>query len=85
MHRSFYRTPKGAEVDFVVHINRNVFAVECKCSTSPSLQKGFYSAIEDIQPNHSFVVAPVKEGWPMKAGINVVSLKELVDNLECRM
>ena len=82
---SFYRTPKGAEVDFVVHINRNVFAVECKCSTSPSLQKGFYSAIEDIQPNHSFVVAPVKEGWPMKAGINVVSLKELVDNLECRM
>ena len=79
---SFYRTAKGAEVDFVVRLNRKVFAIECKCSTSPSLQKGFYSAIEDIQPDHSFVVAPIKESWPMKPGIDVVSLDGLIENME---
>lgn len=79
---SFYRTAKGAEVDFVVRISRKVFAIECKCSTSPSLQKGFYSAIEDIQPDHSFVVAPVKESWPMKPCIDVVSLDDLIENIE---
>ncbi len=82
---AFYRTAKGAEVDFVVRLDRRVFAVECKCSTSPSLQKGFYSAMEDIRPEHAFVVAPVKEGWPMKPGIDVVSVGELIGNLECRM
>ena len=78
----FYRTSKCAEVDFVVCLNRRIFAVECKCSTSPSLQKGFYSVLEDIQPEYSFIVAPVQEGWPMKPNIEVVSLNELVEKMQ---
>lgn len=76
---TFYRSAKGAEVDFVVRLDRNVFAIECKCSTSPSLQMGFYSALEDIRPDRSFVVAPIAEGWPMKPGVDVVSLVELFE------
>ena len=79
---TFYRTAKGAEVDFVVKLGRRVFAIECKCSTSPSLQKGFYSAVEDIQPDHTFVVAPVKESWPMKPGIDVVTLDDLIEGIK---
>jgi predicted AAA+ superfamily ATPase len=72
-----YRTAAGSEIDFVVRIGRKVFAVECKSSLSPVLSKGNYNAIEDIEPQHSFVVIPGEKCWPMKKGIDAVSLREL--------
>lgn len=73
----YYRTGNGAEMDFVMRKDNRVWAFECKASLSPSLSKGTYYAIEDIAPEHTFVVAPVKKGWPVKRGINVISLDEL--------
>ena len=32
---------------------------------------------EDIAPKQVFVVSPVEKGWPMKQGIDLVSLEEL--------
>ncbi|MFT4203510.1 MAG: ATP-binding protein [Chitinophagaceae bacterium] len=78
---SFYRTAGGTEVDFVVHINNQILAVECKASYSPSLSKGNHIAIEDIQPKHSFVVTPSSDSWAMGKGIDVVSLTELIKKL----
>ena len=76
---NFYRSTGGAEIDFVMKHRGRTFAIECKASQSPKPSKGFYSAIEDIQPEHAFIVAPVKEGWSMKPNINVVNLKEIID------
>lgn len=73
----FYRTSNGAEVDFVMNINNNVFAIECKASYAPVLTKGNYNAFEDVIPKQVFVVSPVEKGWPMKRGIDLVSLEEL--------
>lgn len=73
----FYRTSHGSEVDFVMKINNSVFAIECKSSYSPTLSKGNYNAFEDIAPKRVFVVAPIERGWPMKPGIDLVSLNEL--------
>jgi predicted AAA+ superfamily ATPase len=73
----FYRTSNGAEADFVIKINHRVFAIECKASHAPTLTKGNYNAFKDIAPKHVFVVAPVEKGWPMKQGVDVVSLGEL--------
>jgi predicted AAA+ superfamily ATPase len=73
----YYRSSGGAEIDFVVKTSNAVFAVECKASFSPSLSKGNYSALEDIKPNRTFVVIPAEHGWPLKNGIDVVSLSEL--------
>jgi predicted AAA+ superfamily ATPase len=75
-----YRTSNGAEADFVVNLEGKVYALECKASFDPVLSKGNYLAIEDISPIHSFVVIP-KEGWPLRPGIDVVSLAELRDKL----
>jgi predicted AAA+ superfamily ATPase len=72
-----YRSSNGAEADFVVKLGRRVFAIECKASFSPLLSKGTYTAIEDIAPEHTFVVIPAEKGWPFKRGIDVVSLNEL--------
>ncbi|MCL1814212.1 MAG: ATP-binding protein [Treponema sp.] len=74
---SYYRTSNGAKIDFVVSIGRNIYAIECKASASPVLTKGNYCAIDDIAPKQTLVVIPSKEGWPMKPGIDVVSLGEL--------
>jgi len=77
-----YRTANGAEVDFVIIINGQVFAIECKASFNPVLSKGSFLSFEDIAPKASFVVIPSEKGWPLKPGINVVSLGELRDKLK---
>jgi predicted AAA+ superfamily ATPase len=79
----FYRTTNGAEADFVMKINNTVFAIECKASYSPSLSKGNYNAFEDIAPMHTFVVTPAPKSWSMKKGIDVVSITELKNAIDC--
>ena len=76
-----YRTANGSEADFVIAIDRKVYAIECKATFSPVLTKGNHLAFDDITPAHTFVVVPSPEGWPLKPGIDVVSLKELKEKL----
>jgi predicted AAA+ superfamily ATPase len=73
----FYRTTGGAEIDFVVKLNNKIIAVECKASFTPSLSKGNYVAIEDIAPDHTFIVTPSPDCWQMKKGIDVISITNL--------
>jgi len=77
----FYRTTGGSEMDIVMKYSDKVIAIECKSTLSPSLSKGNYHAIEDIHPIATFIVAPVSAGWPLKPGISVVSLAELIKNV----
>ncbi len=77
----FYRTSAGAEMDFVMEYKNNVFAIECKSSKSPSLTKGAFNAIEDINPSFTYVVAPIETGWQNKEKMMVVSLQELISNI----
>jgi len=79
---NFYRTSNGAEVDFVMTVGNTVFAIECKASLSPTLSKGNYNAFDDISPKKVFIVSPVKNGWSMKEGIEIVSLSEMSSKIE---
>jgi predicted AAA+ superfamily ATPase len=74
-----YRSSNGAEIDFVVTVENEVFAIECKASLSPTLSKGNYSALKDIKPDHTFIVIPTKNGWKISEGIDVVGLDALND------
>lgn len=78
---SFYRTSHGAEVDIIAESGNKRFAIECKASASPKISAGTYTAIRDINPMASLVVAPVKKGWPMQKGITIVSLSECISLL----
>jgi len=78
----FYRTSNGAEIDFVMKIRNKVFAIECKSSFSPTLSKGNYNAIEDVAPVHTFIVSPIKKGWHMKQGIDVISIDEMEEKIK---
>lgn len=78
----FYRTSNGAEIDFVLKKGNRHFAIECKASSSPVLSKGNFIALEDIQPDYTFVVIPDTGGWPMKEKMAVVSLNKLIDGIK---
>lgn len=79
---SFYRTSNGAEVDILLRLSGKLIAIECKSSLSPVLSRGSYTAIGDIAPVHTFVVAPVSQSYPLKPGITVVSLSDLFKGIQ---
>ena len=79
---SFYRTGAGAEIDLVLRRGRRVLAFELKSSTVPSVTKGFWSALEDISPDDAYVVAPVKDAYPIKHGVKVTPLPEIIARLD---
>jgi len=73
----FYRTSNGAEVDFVMRYKNKIFVLECKSTLAPTLSKGNYNAIEDIKPQHTFIVCPITEMWHMKPHITVIGLGDI--------
>lgn len=77
----FYRTAAGAELDLVFELGGERIAVEIKLSNAPSLTKGFYHAIEDVQPTRTYVVVPEVESFMLKVGIRVIGLKEFLNVL----
>ncbi len=78
---SFYRTSHGSEIDFIIESTKGLVAIECKSSTNPSLSRGTYTAIHDVNPKATFVVAPVKSGWPIQQGVEVVNLPEVLSKV----
>jgi predicted AAA+ superfamily ATPase len=78
---AFYRTNYGAEIDLVVSDGDINIAVECKATAAPALSSGNHAALKDINPKAGFVVAPVSTGYPVKEGIEVVSLPELIEQV----
>jgi len=73
----FYRTAAGAEMDVVVQAGRRSLAIEAKFSSAPSVTKGFWHALADLQPTRTVVVAPVQRRYPFRDGVDVAPVWEL--------
>ena len=78
----FYRTTQGSELDFIIEYGNKLVAVECKASVSPTLTKGNYISINDINPNYTFIASPVSKGWQIKSNIYIVSMSELIKRVK---
>lgn len=63
---SFYRTQHGAEVDLILSQGRRRLVIETKASTAPTLTRGFWSALDDLQPDEAWVIAPVEASYPLR-------------------
>ena len=60
----FYRTRSGAEIDLLMtRPNGEKWAVEVKLSASPKVTRGFWTALEDVNADRAFIIAPVGEGY----------------------
>lgn len=69
---SFYRTAAGAELDIVAESGRRRLGFEVKFSATPTLSKGFWSALQDLKLEQTYVIAPIQTGYPLRADVEVV-------------
>lgn len=75
----YYRTPGGAEIDLILEFSpTEIWAIEIKRNSSPSLSKGFYMACEDVKPQKRFVVYGGKDRFSLGNDITAISLFELM-------
>lgn len=78
----FYRSGAGAEVDLVLTLPGGArWAIEIKRSLSPKVERGFYHACEDLEPERRIVVYPGIDPFPLPNGIEVMSLHQLAQEL----
>ena len=79
---SYYRTAAGAEIDLVLDLpGGKLWAVEIKSGLTASLEKGFYSAREDVELVQSFVVTAGAERYPVMPDADAISLPEMAQEL----
>jgi len=75
---SFYRTSGGAEIDLVLTWrDGREWAIEVKRSAAPKVERGMRSALEDLQPERSFIVYPGSERYRLAKGVEAIGLAEL--------
>lgn len=79
----FYRTSGGAEIDLVLAWpNGDLWAIEVKRSLNPKLERGFYSACDDIKPARKFVVYAGQEEYALAENIRAISLNDICSLLQ---
>ena len=78
----FYLTHAGAKVDLVLEKARKIIAVEIKVHSLPKLSKGFWNAIEDIKADKTYIIAPVKESYPIQKNIMVVNVSNFLQSIQ---
>jgi predicted AAA+ superfamily ATPase len=75
---SFYRTGGGAEVDLVLTWpDGREWTVEVKRALAPKMTRGLRSALEDIQPERSFLVYPGEDRFPLGEATEAISVAGL--------
>lgn len=79
---SFYRSSAGAECDLLLTFSdQTTWAIEIKRSSAPRLQKGFYFALDDVQPEASFLIYPGQETFPLNESTKAIGLLGLLGRI----
>jgi len=79
----FYRTAAGAEIDLVLRISSTeTWAIEIKSGSAPKIKPGFYTACEDVQATHRYVVYGGDDEFPVKHNTTMISLQKLMLKLQ---
>jgi uncharacterized protein len=71
----YYRTQNGAEVDLLMLTPKGkMVCIEIKFSVAPSISKGFYQSVEDLQPDFKYVITPSGERFDRQDGLRICPL-----------
>lgn len=75
----YYRTQNGAECDVVLAIGLKILAcIEIKYSDAPSVSKGFYNSIEDLECTNNFVITPNSDDYLKTETVRVCNLNDFL-------
>ncbi|MDR7129281.1 putative AAA+ superfamily ATPase [Algoriphagus sp. 4150] len=76
---SYYRSSNQAEIDLVLEFgSTEVWGIEIKKSSAPTVRSGFHRACEDIAATAKYVVYSGVDRFPMRGDIEVVGLIEFL-------
>ena len=79
----YYRSSGGAEIDLIIeHANGKRLAIEIKKSSVPKLERGFFEACKDIEPDEKFVVYQGEDSFYMKNDVLAIGLVEMMGRVE---
>jgi predicted AAA+ superfamily ATPase len=78
----FYRTSAGTELDLVIQQGRRKVGVEIKFSSAPKPTRGFWQALEDLQIDRAYVIAPVSRRYPLAERVEVVPVADVATLLQ---
>ena len=71
----YYRTQNGAEVDLLmITPNGKMVCIEIKFSAAPTISKGFYQSVEDLNPDFKYVITPSGERFDRDGGLRICPL-----------
>lgn len=78
----YYRTHQGAECDLIlVDGIQPVVAIEIKYASIPTMTKGFYNVLEDLNIKKAFVITPSEKTYPLDDRTTVCGLQAFLENI----
>lgn len=78
----FYKTAQGSELDLILVKGPVKIAFELKVSDAPKPTKGFWTAINDINPDVTYVVSPLADKYPIAEKVWGIGVQNLFQELE---
>lgn len=80
-HHFFYRTATGVELDLIMEKGRRRIALECKASSAPKPEKGFWQALDDLAISEAWIIAPIDGIYPIEKNVQVGSITDFLGEL----
>jgi predicted AAA+ superfamily ATPase len=77
----YVTTADQAEIDFILRRGKHLIAVETKLSQSPSVSRGFYTLMNDLNIKEGYVVAPVDVPFRVSDKAEVMNVGLLLEKL----
>ena len=78
----FYRANSGTELDLVLEKAGKIIAIEIKASTSAKASRGFWTAIEDIKADKKYIIAPIKDTYPIQNNVTATHLSTFLKSMK---
>lgn len=78
----FWATPSGAELDLLVFVRGRRIGFEVKYADAPRMTKSMAIARQDLKLDRLFVIYPGDVSYPLRAGVDVVAIRDLDDRLD---
>ena len=77
-----YRTRSGAEIDLALDLGAGkLWAIEVERSSAPSVSRRFHAACDDLRPTRKYVVHAGDESFPLRHGVEAITLPDIVQQL----
>ena len=77
----FYRTSHNTEIDLILEKGNRRIGIECKASSAPRVNRGFWNVVEDLELEKTWIIAPVDAPYLVRRNAVVSPLAAFLEEL----